>query len=336
MPEEVRLWRIGQADSLHECSRASLDLESRIEEWLRRDISVLAPNLLVIGQQVPTDFGDYIDLLCIDEQGDLVIVELKRDKTPRDVVAQALDYASWIKDLSSERVLEIAGDHLGIDRSLESAFQSRFGHPLPETINGNHRAIVVASRIDSSTERIIRYLSDSHGVGINAATVQYFKAEDGSEMLARVFVLSEDPEERPSRGGKRLPNRTLEELASLADAGGTGDLFRQLVEGLSFPRDTTRSSVAFKAYLDGSRRVFFGIFPSDSDDRKGLRYQIYSNRVARVIGIQPAELRAILPAGTEDWTYYPSAGQDYEGFTGFFRTSEEVEAFLRGLGAMVE
>ena len=41
------------------------------------------------------------------------IIELKRDRTPRDVVAQALDYASWVRGLHYEdivvRVQELTG-----------------------------------------------------------------------------------------------------------------------------------------------------------------------------------------------------------------------------------
>ena len=50
-------------------------------------------------------------LLCLDEVGDVVVVELKRDKTPREITAQALDYGSWVKDLSHERIATIAGDY---------------------------------------------------------------------------------------------------------------------------------------------------------------------------------------------------------------------------------
>ena len=91
MADEIRVWEVGRADELAEIGRSKLDLEERIENWIARDISVLDPNLLVIGEQVLTAFGKYIDLLCIDPKGNLVIVELKRDKTPRDVVAQSLD-----------------------------------------------------------------------------------------------------------------------------------------------------------------------------------------------------------------------------------------------------
>jgi hypothetical protein len=178
MPEEVRLWKIQGGDTLCEITRSSLDLEARLEMWLERDISVLSPGLLVIGRQVETDFGGFIDLLCLDCAGDVVVVELKRDKTPREITAQILDYGSWIKGLSNERITAIG-------------------------------LLIVASHIDASSERIIKYLSDTYGVNINAATFQYFKEPNGSELLARAFLLEPAQVELQSRTkgvSKRRPN----------------------------------------------------------------------------------------------------------------------------------
>ncbi len=68
---------------------------------------------MIIGCQVTTFSGGKIDLLCINDTGDLVIVELKRNKTPREVTAQALEYASWVTDFPSDRVRGIADRYLG-------------------------------------------------------------------------------------------------------------------------------------------------------------------------------------------------------------------------------
>ena len=183
MSDEVRLWRIGPDESLSKMQRASLDVEARLQEWLVRDISVLNPGLLVIGREVETDFGGYIDLLCIDAIGDLVVIELKRDSTPREITAQVLVYGSWVTELSHARVTSIAEAYLG-ETGFDQAFRDRFGVDVPETLNGDHRLLVVGSHIDGSTERIIKYLSDKYGVNINAATFQYFREPDGVEFLA--------------------------------------------------------------------------------------------------------------------------------------------------------
>ena len=74
--------------------------------------------------------------------------------------------------------------------------------------------IVVGSEIDTSSERIIKYLSDTHGVNINAATFQYFLPPDGSELLARVFLIEprRTNETYGQRGGEphATPPRVLQ------------------------------------------------------------------------------------------------------------------------------
>jgi RecB family endonuclease NucS len=73
----IKLWEIIDK-RLEEIRKEKLDFEKRLEDWLEADISTISPNLLVIGKQVPTDYGGYIDLLCLEEDGDIVIIELKR------------------------------------------------------------------------------------------------------------------------------------------------------------------------------------------------------------------------------------------------------------------
>jgi RecB family endonuclease NucS len=125
MPEEVRLWKVEAGDTLRELTRTQLDLEARLEIWLERDMSILSPDLLVISRQVATDFGGLLDLLCLNRTGDVIVVELKRDRTPRDITAQILDYGSWVKSLSYEQIVALAKGYLGPrgQGSLDEAFE---------------------------------------------------------------------------------------------------------------------------------------------------------------------------------------------------------------------
>src|SRR5262249_25088163 len=150
-------------------------------------ITILDPNLMLIGRQVPTAFGKMIDLLAIDDRGDLTVIEIKRDRTPREVVAQILDYASWVQTLSYQDIINIFQERNGGKR-FEEAFAERFGIDPLESLNQSHRLIIVASELDNSTERIVGYLSNGYGVPINAVFFRYFK-DGGAEYLTRSWLI---------------------------------------------------------------------------------------------------------------------------------------------------
>lgn len=335
MGDEVHVWQIEPNEKLVPVDRAPLNLESRLQEWLADDISVLEPGLLVIGREVETDFGGYIDILCVDAVGDLVVVELKRDKTPREVTAQALDYASWVANLSNERVMSIANRKL--DADFEDAFRERFGDDLPETLNGDHRILIVGSEVDASSERIVRYLSDVHGVNINVATFQYFKSRDGAELLARVFLIEPSEVELRTRtkgSSKRRPNLTYEELKALATEAGVGDLYALAVDGLEryLGKQRTRSSLSFTGSLNDGRRTVISLIPGDSTAADGLRFRLYKNRYAQLVGLSLAEVEGLMPVRRENWVYPGSEGlPNWEGYEGFIATREEVDRLAEPL-----
>jgi hypothetical protein len=332
MAEEVRIWQVDKTDVLKEIGRSKLDREQRIEKWISNDISLLSPDLLIIGEQVETASGNFIDLLCIDRSGNLVIVELKRDKTPREVTAQALDYASWVKELDAEEIDAIAAQHLK-GKTLESAFQTKFDIDLPEVINEHHAMLVVASEIDDSTERIIHYLSETYGVDINAVRFQFFQAEDGREFLVRTFTVAlHEAEVNIKRTGSKRTVPTPEEMAELATKAGVGERFRETRDSLSLylqPKKR-KTACAFGANLpDGSRNaVVFSLVPGESSAEKGLRYQLYSKRLSECLGVDENTILSHLPPGPERYEYYANAPEDLRGWAGYIRNSEDIQKIV--------
>jgi hypothetical protein len=172
MPLELGIWRIDK--DFMRLPVGSLDLEERLEDFLDKDINIASPNWMVIGRQVYTDYGKYVDLLAIDLDGNLILIELKKNKTPREVVAQLLDYASWVKNLKDDDITRIYEEYKQkyhpekANVSLDDTFCKRFNlKEMPEELNDSHQMVVVASKLDESTERIVKYLADEHNVPIN-------------------------------------------------------------------------------------------------------------------------------------------------------------------------
>lgn len=198
MPIEVGIWRLG--DKPEKLVLSAIDSELRLEDALTKDLSILSSQLMLIGRQIPTAYGKFIDILAMDMSGNLSIIELKRHRTPREVVAQLLDYASWIQTLSYEEISKIYSDR-NQNKKLEEGFDEAFGISLPEQINQAHELIVVASELDSSTERIISYLSDNYGVPVNAVFFRFFR-DDDREYLARTWLVEPEEAERKASQSK--------------------------------------------------------------------------------------------------------------------------------------
>lgn len=189
MPIQHAIWQVGQQPlPLKNCKLPS---EQLLEDMIVSDPRILSSEWMLIGRQEITSFGGRIDLLAIAPDGSLVLIELKRDRTPREIVAQALDYASWLQGLTADRLVQIYG-RFSNGGSLESAFQSRFGAPLDEdSLNHTHQIIIAAAEIDPSTERIVGYLNE-RDIPINVIFFQVFQHGE-HQLLSRTWLI--DPGE---------------------------------------------------------------------------------------------------------------------------------------------
>lgn len=187
MPVEMRMWRI-DGEEPKPLTASVLPAEKELHEFLKRDPSLLGDRLLVIGSEVITPYGPRLDLLAIDADGNLNLLELKRDKTPREVVAQVLDYGSWASTLSRDDIIDIATKHL--DQPFEAAFEDVFGSAPPDELNGDLSLTIVAAELDASSERIVNYLRE-FGVPVNAVFFTYLE-DDGRRYLARSWLATSE------------------------------------------------------------------------------------------------------------------------------------------------
>lgn len=199
----IGIWRID--GGVRRLDPSPLALEAMLEDAIERDSSILGLDLLVVGRQVATSFGKRVDLLGLDDEGDLHVIELKKDRTPREVVAQALEYGAWAKDLGYEEISTIFTEYAKGQR-LEEAFAERFGQQPPVALNEQHRLIIVASELDGATERILTYLAE-YGLPANAVFFRHF-ADEGRTYLARSWLI--EPAVAEARAEQARPTRARE------------------------------------------------------------------------------------------------------------------------------
>ena len=156
---------------------------------------------LVFGEQVWTKSGP-LDYLGIDNNGNLVIVELKRDKLARDVLAQVIDYASDVANWDIEKLNEICLTFSAY--SLEDYITDHFENiELDDlVINKAQRLLLVGFSIDEALSRMIEWLSSKYDVGINAIILNYVKTSSGNELLSRTVIIPEEIEKEKTNKKK--------------------------------------------------------------------------------------------------------------------------------------
>jgi len=192
-----------------------------LQQWVRSQPAILGEDLVLIGEQIPTRTG-LVDFLAIDRVGNLVVVELKRDRLPREVLAQALDYASDIANWDADKVSEVCVKYTG--QALQDLLNESFGDiDLGDlVINKVQRILLVGFSIEEPLQRMIEWLSNTYGVSVNAVVLTYIKTQSGDELIARTMIIPEEIDrERVSRRQIQISmsdepgNYELEELETL-------------------------------------------------------------------------------------------------------------------------
>lgn len=173
--------------------------EHHLESLLAANIDLIASDesMLIIGQQVQNIKNGRCDLVAINENGDLVLIEIKRDK--KDVEArkeafefQAIRYAATfakIKDIE-ELISKIYAPYLEKNqkdtsgsltvtehakRNLEKFFTQN--EISLEDFNERQQIILVASGFDEQTLSAVAWLN-SNGVEISCIRLIPYKIND--------------------------------------------------------------------------------------------------------------------------------------------------------------
>ena len=149
--------------------------------------------ILVIGRQVTTNLNTSIDLLGVDNIGNTVVIELKRDKTSRETIAQLLEYASFVEKLDYSQLNDIFQDYSGEESNLEEYHQQYFKSDVDEKISYNKstKLIIVAQEISKEIRQTALFLREK-GLDIYCASFKYFKTKNGEEIISLEFMVGEE------------------------------------------------------------------------------------------------------------------------------------------------
>lgn len=195
---------ISKPDTIEELTLQQLgSTEADLEEFVRKNIGRLFPDdvtLLIVGQQVRNQQGGRSDLVALDGDGNIVLLELKRDlasittrKEPFE--SQAIRYAAnyariantqdlvkrlfepyvskHIAEFSSRHPSGLAASEIA-SREIEVFLR---GNNADNNFNRQQRIVLIASSFDPQTQSACAWLVKG-GIDIRCISVQPMKYAD--------------------------------------------------------------------------------------------------------------------------------------------------------------
>ncbi len=217
--EDLKLWELDGTRTTPLKSNNRLESELLLEDALVENPNLLLEELRLVGRQTPTEGGP-LDLLGVDEDGRLVVFELKRGTLSRDAVAQVIDYASDLDAMDLGVLAEHISGRSGVDgidkiENFQEWYSNR-GFDDLESLKPL-RMFLVGLGADDKTERMVKFLAQNSGMDISLLTFHGFDY-DGKTILAKQVEVdaATEPDRRPTRGRRTQAelNRSFEEQVS--------------------------------------------------------------------------------------------------------------------------
>ena len=178
-----------------------------LQEWLAYESNALGEELLIIQKEFDgfDETRERLDLLALDKAGNLVIIENKLDDSGRDVVWQALKYASYCSSLSKLQIIEIYQQYLNRYQNNDDAVSQICEFleiPDIEEIKLNtgnsQRLILVAAYFRKEVTSTVLWLL-GQGLSIQCFKVTPYQLQN--QLLLNIEQIIPTPEEKEFRIG---------------------------------------------------------------------------------------------------------------------------------------
>lgn len=243
--------------------------EKTLEDWLESNPDGILEDsgVLIIGRQVRTNFGGFIDLLGVDRAGDMVVVELKRDRSPRETIAQSLEYASFVERLGAGQLEDIFRSYLN-DELASLAEHHRAYFDLGDAavaFNKDQRIIVIGQSITPEIRQTAAFLC-SKGTRVTCVEFTFFRSQEGSRLMSQEIVIGEESRRPVEVSSESHSSVTEEQFLEACNENGRAVSSRilELSREKSMPIRWGVKGFSMNVDLDGNHVAFCYGYPPNS------------------------------------------------------------------------
>jgi predicted transport protein len=186
----MKIHGIDDSGKVTEYSHSPVSEEKELEDYIEKNPEIIEKGLMTLSRQQATGGNHFIDLMGLDYDGNVVIVEIKKESNDaRKVITQIIEYGIWAEDLRYSDLNTIARENnkLGEFRNLEQMFQERIEDMEVDDFNADTKLYIVHEKIGDDIKKIAQWLNSK---GINIYCVELnFHEKDGHKIAIKHDVV---------------------------------------------------------------------------------------------------------------------------------------------------
>ena len=155
-----------------------------IQEWIEKNPAIIEEDLLIIGKEVILPSDIRLDLLAIDKQSNLVVLELKRDNSGKNIDWQAIKYASYCSSFSNTDIFRQFAEYIEHSEDEAEAIIEKFIDAENfEVLNEKQRIILVSKEFHSDVVSSVLWLRD-YGIDVSCVKLTPYADGDGNLFIS--------------------------------------------------------------------------------------------------------------------------------------------------------
>lgn len=250
-----------------------------IQEWVEKKPEIIEENLLIIGKEVPLPSDIRIDLLAIDKASNLVIIELKRDDSGRNVDWQAIKYASYCSNYTPTEIFRLYAEYLGTtEDEAETIIEKFIDTDDFEEINKSQRIILISKEFHSDVISAVLWLRD-FGIEVSCVRFTPYIDETGNLFIAPTKIIplpeAEDYLIKKEKKQKEVRQTKFSSFSLEKSDYDSETLKKELVSSLTRKSDLTPRIIAFLKIILSENKKF---------DREELKDKLFNKGIGEDIG----------------------------------------------------
>lgn len=173
---------------------------THIEEWVRTNPEILGEDLLIVSIEFDrfSNSNDRLDLLAVDREGNLVVVELKRDSAAGYADLQAIRYAAMVSSMTIDKLVpyyifykkkydnELLTDPKAKEQIIEFVESDSFSE-----LSTKPRIILCSEGFSAEITTTVLWLRESE-IDISCVSITPYKVDDKVIIVPKVVIPLEE------------------------------------------------------------------------------------------------------------------------------------------------